>query len=85
MAGLGYNFNENFTSVISSTPKVVTISADNVGCIKIQFPLSVPVMINPVVVISISVPNSALANVNTGVPPRTTSSSDTTPERTGVP
>jgi hypothetical protein len=42
-------------------------------------------MINPEVVMLISVPNSALANVNTGVPPKTTSSSDTTPERTGVP
>ena len=30
-------------------------------------------------------PTLALANVKTGVPPRTTSSSDTSPERTGVP
>jgi hypothetical protein len=42
-------------------------------------------MINPVVVMAISVPNSALSNVKTGVPPRTTSSFDNTPERTGVP
>ena len=32
-----------------------------------------------------SVPKSALSNVNTGVPSRTTSSPDTAPERTGIP
>ena len=41
-------------------------------------------MINPVVLMVIFVPTLALTNVKIGDPPRTTSSFDTIPERTGV-